>query len=256
MPENTKPGIAGLERLSQMFEAGAFTKAEAARFIKVIQEFVLKLDSRQQNEIDALRQAVSQLMTKIESKFDTSLTELKSKTNSLFVGDRVKKLEDDHGSRMKGVEERMAKVRDGYTPVKGKDYRDGKDGQHGNLITPEEVVNKVNQSETLIKKEQVEGLEELNKKVDMATKQESRRVVSAPHNLTQYFNATSQADGFKRVFVGLPTARYYPMIFLKGQNPVTLLEGVDYTVGRNSITLDNSIEPPASEVGVYIQFIK
>ena len=243
-----------LNKMIGFFQEGAMTKPEAEKFLKTIMEFVLKLDKRQEQEIQTLRQAVQQLMSKIEGNFDIKLTEMRKEVDGLFVSDRVKKLEEDHGVRMKGVDERVAKIKDGYTPKKGKDFFDGKPGTDGRKMTPEEVVNKVNQSTELIRAEQIEGFEELKARAEIASK--PGRIIHGPINLVQYHNASSQADGFRRVFTGLPSARFYPMVFLRGQNPVTLLAGVDYTIGAKSITLDNSIEPPVSGVGVFVQFIK
>lgn len=54
-------------------------------------------------------------------------------------------------------------VKDGYTPKKGVDYDDGKDGSPD---TPEEVVAKVNSSKKKIRAEQVVGLPDVLRAVD------------------------------------------------------------------------------------------
>ena len=244
-----------LNRMMGFFQEGAMTKPEAEKFLKTIMEFVLKLDKRQEQEIQTLRQAVQQLMTKIESNFDIKLTEMRKEVDSLFVSDRVKKIEEDHGARMRGVDERVAKIKDGYTPKKGKDFFDGKPGIDGHKLTPEEVVDKVNQSEELIKPEQIEGLPELLNKVEIATKQEARRVISGPSaNSVLTENITSQCDGSNRTFQ-VPKFRTAHFV-ISHQAPFLFVPGVHFTQGNGQIIMDNSVEAFKTDQATVFHYTK
>lgn len=223
-------------------------KSENTAFLKRTLEALLQRERKLDAKVDALGDAFRQLMD-----------DLKNQVDGLFVSDRVKKLEEAHKERMGGlndkltsidekmasVDKKMSKVKNGYTPIKGKDYFDGASAQAPSM----EMVNEA------LKKPMEDFQKSWEKKVQALI--ESRRMIGgSPHNLVQIFNASSQVDGFKRVFINLPIARHYPMIFLRGQNPSNLAANVDYTIGRGSITLLGHIEPPQVGTNIYIQYIK
>jgi len=218
--------------------------------------------------IKLIQTAVSSFNAKTNASgeaFRRTLAETQAKVDSLFVGEKMAGMEKKNEEKMGGMEKMHQKMmtelkdemkdmletelRKMHSDIKAKAVP-GKPGPKGE---PGMISLELAQKALAPLKNEIQG--EWDKKVQALI--DSRKMAGGtPHNLTQYFNATSQANGTTRTFTGLPTARYYPMIFLKGQNPVTLLEGVDFTVGRNSITILNHIEPPQTGVGCYIQYIK
>lgn len=238
---------ADTRKLRIMPEEEIVTKTENQAFQKEILKILVEQKKEWKAGLDNLSQAFQQL-----------IRDLRSQVDGLFVSDRVKKIEDGHNQKMKGVDEklasideklmsvdkRMAKVKDGKTPKKGIDYFDG--------ISATPSMEMVNEA---LKK----PMEEFQKKWEDLVQNliSSRKMAGAtPHNLVQIFNASSQVDGFRKTFTNLPHARNYTMVFLRGENPSNLAVDVDFTVGRGSITLLDHIPAPQSGTNLYIQYSK
>lgn len=226
-------------------------KSENNAFVKRVLEVLVAKDKKQDATLTSLQQAVQQLMTKIESKFDIKLTELRKEVDGLFVSDRVKKMESEHNDR-------MSKVRDGRDGKSIKGDR-GDRGNDGSPDTPVQVREKLKQAG--IDAEAIEGLEDLiTKEVKkiMGNVRFGRGGIMTPQNtLIQSIDISSQMDGFKKTFVGLPTARFYPVVY-SSQAPFTLHPNVHYAIGNRSITLNNTVEAPTSGTNQFliVTFIK
>ncbi|MEK7578584.1 MAG: hypothetical protein AAB456_02600 [Patescibacteria group bacterium] len=223
-------------------------KTELNEFVRQALEIFKAKDRKQDETIKALSQAFQQLMK-----------DLRKQVDGLFVSDRVKKLEEDHSNRMGGVDNKMndvdlkvSKIKNGDRGIPGPM---GRQGPAGSADTPNQVVGKINLSDELIDVEKVKGLAELQKKVDIATKQEARRVIAGPRNLWEIYDVSSQADGSNRTFAGLPTARFYPFAF-SSQAPFNFFVGTHYSIVGKSIVLNNAIEPIASGQTLYVVYIK
>ena len=80
------------------------------------------------------------------------------------MGDRVKKLEDDHSLRMKGVDERMAQVKDGRDGLVG---LRGLRGERGSPDTAELIRNKLEilKGDERLDASAIKGLENLDKDI-------------------------------------------------------------------------------------------
>lgn len=218
-------------------------KSENDAFIKKILEILLEKDRKHDQKLEALSQAFRQLMT-----------DLRNQVDGLFVSDRVKKLENSHNDKMKGIDDklanldekmnsvdkRMAKVKSGYTPVKGKDYFDGAHAEPPSVEMIQEALK--------------QPIEEFTKNWDdkvQALISSKRMAGGTPHNLLQTIDVSSQIDGTNRTFTSLPTARHYPMIY-SSQAPFVLIPNIHYTIGRKSITITNNIDAPQSGTGQFL----
>lgn len=239
-------------------------------YIMKPEEVITKKDFEKlaQQLIKLIQTAVSSFDSKTSassSAFQKTLADVRAQVDSLFVGEKVAKMEKGNQATMEmmGKEHKalFAKLEGKIEEIVNQKLKEvdtevrkralpGKPGPKGD---PGTISIELAQKALEPWKKELKG--EWDKKVQ-ALIDSKKMIGGTPHNLLQIFNATSQADGFKRIFTNLPTARFYPMIFLRGQNPVALAADVDYTIGRNSITLNDSIEPPASGVGVFVQFIK
>ena len=223
-------------------------KSEFQAFVKQTLEILLAKDKKHDAKLNALSQAFQQLMA-----------DLRNQVDGLFVSDRVKKLEDDHETKMRGVDERMAKVRDGRDGKSIKGLK-GDRGNDGSPDTPEMVRAKL--KEAGIDAEAIEGLEEMVKKIHKEIMGNMRfgragGIMTPQNTLIQSIDISSQMDGFKKVFVGLPTARFYPVVY-SSQAPFTLHPNVHYSIGNRSITLNNTVEAPTAGTNQFliVNFIK
>src|SRR3990167_3446621 len=134
-------------------------------------KIIIQMEKRNQQAIAKLQQDHASFMQNESGNHEMTLTDMKKQVNQVFVGERMdemKKMMNEmidsamqkmHG-KMSEVDSKMSKVKDGYTPQKGKDYFDG---THGNKVTAVEVRDKL---ETLkdgekLSVQSVEGLTKL-----------------------------------------------------------------------------------------------
>lgn len=144
MPETMiDKNLVRLEKMLAVMDGDNLLSKEdfVSSFQKVV-DLVLAVQKSQQTAIDKLETTYATLLKKLQSDHASSVSELKGKVDTLFVGERIDKMIKEHEGRMsemmaqmKRVDDRVAKVRDGYTPKKGVDYFDGRPGYNA-VIEP------------------------------------------------------------------------------------------------------------------------
>ena len=152
-----------LERLLTGLDKDNLTRQEFTDAFQKVVDLVLKIQKQQGEAIGKLEETYKMMIGRMQNDHSMTLADMKKQVDGLFVRERVDKMATEHAERIKTVDERMAKVRDGkdgYIPKKGKDYFDG---VHGNRISPTEVRDKL---ESLSGKEALDinklsGVEEL-----------------------------------------------------------------------------------------------
>src|SRR3990167_5918169 len=82
--------------LEDMLMNGAFTKAEARQFIQQITEFVKRLESKKDSEMEALKQAIKRITDKLASDSTMSHDKLRKEVDKLFVGEKMDKMKNMH----------------------------------------------------------------------------------------------------------------------------------------------------------------
>src|SRR3990167_5403963 len=155
-------------------------KEEFVKTVQAVMKIIVEMEKRNIAAIQKLQQEHSSFMQNERGSHEMTLADMKKQVNQGFVCERMdemKKMMNEmivsamkkmHG-KISEVDSKMKSVKNGYTPVKGKDYFDG---QHGNILTPTEVVEKVNKAENKIQESQIEGLEDKIKQLrkEIATK--------------------------------------------------------------------------------------
>src|SRR3990167_30944 len=123
------------------------TKEEFAKTVQAVMKIIVEMEKRNIAAIQKLQQEHSSFMQNERGSHEMTLADMKKQVNQVFVGERMdemKKIMNEmidsamqkmHG-KMSEVDSKIKSVKNGYTPVKGKDYFDGK---HGNIIIPSEV---------------------------------------------------------------------------------------------------------------------
>lgn len=101
----------------------------------------------------------------------------------------------------------------------------------------------------------IKGLSELQEKVDLAAKMESRRVIAGPSaNAVQYVDLSSQLDGSTKTF---NTPKYRHALLLIGtQFPILFRPTTDFTLGNGKITLTAEVSAPATGQSLVMLYIK
>lgn len=142
MPEVLDKNLVRLEKMLAIVDQGAVTRADFVSSFEKVVNLVLKIQKQQQEAIDKLEKTYAALLKKLQDDYAMDTSELKGKVDTLFVKEKMDKMMKEHEARMseltaqmKRVDDRMAKVKDGYTPKKGLDYFDGRPGYNA-VIEP------------------------------------------------------------------------------------------------------------------------
>ena len=231
MPEQ-KEDLQIVMKASDILKKGEFTDA----FKKVL-ELVLKIQKDQQMAISKLQETYTALLSSMENRHGTAYNDLKGQVDGVFVGKAVEKMMKEHEVRMsemmakmKAVDERMSRVRDGKTPVKGIDYNDGKPGLPGAKGLLDEKTLQA------LKDEWEEKYKKLaNKPMGGGGK----KIV-----YSKTMDLSSQVDGSKKVFI--LDERVLKVNYLQSsQFPFIYRKDIDFTATDLRVTLTSAVTAPA-----------
>lgn len=228
------------------------TREEFVNAFKEVVKIVKDLQETNKKEFELIHEFTKKFSGKIQSDTSMTLADMKRQVNQIFVGERmnamqkmidesVKEAMDKMHGKMTEIDKKMASVRDGYTPVKGKDYFDGKDA---NIVTPEQTVTKINHAENKIKKSQIEGLEDEIKSLrkELATKAASgSRRVFQPY--VDDFSA--QTNGSTKIFYLSREPLKTGSVMVYGTDfPTILRPTIDFTIVGKTLTLTSAVPAP------------
>lgn len=239
-PEDT---LNKLERMWKLAEE-SLSRREFEAAYKAIIALGRALQKENETEFHHIHQAVRSLAADLK-KQNTQTTKAQRDELKTFMAASGRK-----------VDERLAKVRDGYTPKKGVDYfdgEDGEDGDDGSPDTPEEVVAKVNRSKTRIKASAIEGLE--GKLQELSDRPSGRIQTPAKAYRIHTADASSQANGVNKAFsVG---GTHFGIITVAGtQFPNIYRPIIDYTLTPTGILLTAAVSAPEAGQTLVITFLK
>lgn len=247
------------ETLLKMAETSA-TKEDVINIFKKLAGMVETIEKRNLEEMERMQKMYQNLTDKLQNMAMGNHTSLVEKTNA-----EMEKLNDKMMSKMMDIDEKVAGL------------KDGKDADEELIV--EEVLDRIDipagelrdkleglKDEDRLNIEAIKGCEEEHKKLMDKIEETKKSMVGTrmgrffggtPHNLLQTIDVSSQINGTNREFTSLPVARFYPFAF-SSQSPFILLPNTHYTIGRNSITIGNNLEPPQSGTGAYmfIAYIK
>ena len=249
MAEVSKSQLEALQRFSEMFTEGAMTRKDAKQFMEMIVKLLSTL-SQQLNSV-ALKIADNSDSTNrnMDSKFSTSLSDIKNQLNSLFVEDKIKGMDKNMRAMFSMMKTEIGSIVDKKLKEVDVEVRKraipGRPGPKGD---PGAV------SLEIAREALKEPIAEFTKNWDSKVQSliDSKRMAGGtPHNLLQTIDVSTQIDGTNRTFTSLPTARHYPMIY-SSQAPFVLIPNIHYTIGRKSITITNNIDAPQSGTGQFL----
>src|SRR3990167_7326322 len=166
----------GLEYLKQVNDG--LTKEEFVNAFKEIMKIIVQMEKRNQQAIAKLQQDHASFMQNESGNHEMTLADMKKQVNQVFVGERMDEMKKTmnemvdlamqkmHG-KMSEVDSKMSKVKDGYTPQKGKDYFDGK---HGTEIVPIEIRDKLETLKEEDEKLKISAIGHLREELDKLKK--------------------------------------------------------------------------------------
>ena len=196
-------------------------------------------------QMAAMLKLVVKLRDDIEKKHNESMKSMDEMYKMMFA-----KL------NLAGLEERVSKtlsnVKDGYTPVKGKDYRDGKDADVMDAVTKVMNLVKPDDMKAEHKKEMERMCDEMEKqmKEEMEKmKKDIEAVKSRPVKMgmrkipvVKRIDLTSQTNGVLRSFA-LPRDTVQVLCVFGTDFPMSFSDS-DFTLTGNTLTLASTFDPP------------
>src|SRR3990167_161276 len=85
-----------LDRLLSLLDPeNALSKEDFINSFQKVVDLVIQIQKRQQEAIDSLEKTYAQLLSKMDSDHSSRYQELKSRTNQLFVGEKLKEMEGE-----------------------------------------------------------------------------------------------------------------------------------------------------------------
>lgn len=217
----------------------SMSKEEFLKNQKEVVAMVVKAMNKLFGDVEHIKTTYENLLKNLEQKYDISLNDLKGKVDNVFVGEKIKALEDSHNEKMSlvdkkifEVDSRIAKVKDGYTPIKNKDYFDGQPGKD----FPIELGRQFDRDIEELKKEIDAKLEEVKR--TKSDKLGMKKIV-----YTQEYDLSSQVDGSIKTFT-VPRKATNVISVKCSQFPFIYRKTVDWTLNGNTITLTSEVQAP------------
>lgn len=143
---------------------------------------------------------------------------------------------------LKLIKPLIPEVKDGYTPIKGKDYFDGKNGKDGTEIKPLEIAEKLNTTKQSVEMKVINGLEKaldlLGKNIQEALRKSGGGGMGQPQH--ERFSTSSSTTTITTAY---PIAAGGLAIFGLFYNSGQLHRGRQYTVGSNRKTITLQFTP-------------
>ena len=235
-----------MKQLLGLLDPNRLTRQEFESTTKRLIELVIQNQKQVQEAVARLEQLYSGLFNKIQNHTATSLDDIKNQTNQLFVERRLNdihmgiknaavehraSIEKTVSQKLKEVDARISKVKDGYTPVKGKDYFDGMPGVPGKSVDMNKI-KKIEDDILMIKK---------LPRGRMGSRMGMRKVP-----IVTSVDLTASVNGIATTFT-LPQDTVKVLGVWSSQFPVTFRQDVDWTFAGRTLTLvQNQVGIPAS----------
>lgn len=233
------------------------TRQEFTKSMEAMMKIIVQMEKRNMEAISQLQQQHASFMQNEKGNHEMTLADMKKQVNQVFVGDRLAEMKkmieemvntstEKMQEKMMAMDSKMSKVKDGYTPVKGKDYFDGK---HGNILKPTELRDKL---ETLPKGEKLEinAIENLREELDKLEKKSNTVFVgggsSGGGRIVKSWDISASLNGVLKTFA-LPA--YWRVISVHLSSiPNILRENTDYTTNNaaSTITFTSQIDAASS----------
>ena len=241
--------IQKLERLLSLMDEDSLTKEDFVKSFEKVIEFVLKIQKEQEEAIKRLEETHKMLLDKNQYDHQTTLSDLKGQVNDVFVGDQIKRIDSESkmshaemkkvmneiiDGKIKEVDMRISKIKDGYTPIKGKDYFDGK---HGIEIKPTEIRDKL---ETLKDDDRlsIKAIKGLKEALELLKKMKTIYVGGGTANKLVAIDLSSSLNGVLTTF---SFRSVYKVIDVKLSSKPVLRLTTDYTWNQTSVTFTSEI---------------
>ena len=235
-----------LDRLLSLLDPdNALTKKDFVAAFEQVVELILNNEKKLADAISRLEETHQNLTERNRTDYVSGLTDLKKQTNELFVGDRIKQMDDESKASHAEMKRMMNEMIDKKMREMDMRMSEVKNGERG----PMGPQGPEGRPPTLIQKQLNEFNDKINKIREAvsraATAQRGQRAIRAMGRakvpMPRTIDLTADQNGVARVFTVPPdTVRIFGGI--SSQFPFAIASG-DISRSGNQITLDNTIAP-------------
>ena len=238
-----------LEKFAEAYRAfnNGLTRSELEVVIKKMLEIIANLDKKYSELAELLRKYHSSAFTNVQNEHAKAFSDLKGKVDNLFIGEKLAGIFAKVEAKMKSVDERMSRVKDGERGERGLTGK-GKPGRDGSPDTPKQIKDKL---EKLIGEERlswkaIEGLEEEIKKNRNFGGGGFSKIAMDQHFIDDE-TPTGTVNGVNTDFVLSlkPSPTTSLKVFVNGQK-LKLTEDYTFTASTNTITFNTA--PPTGSI--------
>ena len=92
-------------------------KSDFESSFKKVLELLIAMEKRNSQAIADLQKAHEAMLNQMQSNHASNYAELKGKVNDVFVGEQISRMKTEHLGRIKILDERVRRVKDGKTPT-------------------------------------------------------------------------------------------------------------------------------------------
>lgn len=230
MPE-TKDHKLEIQNLLNALDPQRLSKEDFVNAFEKVVQLVLQNQNSLQKAVENLERTYAHLVDKVNNDHASNFQALKGQVNDLFVGDQLKRMsgETKRGfeklqglinssitQKLQEVDNRIAKVKDGYTPIKGKDYFDGISGKDAQF-DPSEI-------------------KQIKKDIEFIKKHPRGKMGMKKIRSIQSIDLTASVDGTTTTFT-LPQDTTAVLGVWSSQFPISFRQNVDWTFTGRTLTL-------------------
>lgn len=211
------------------------SKKDFATNLELVLQLMTKVIRRVEDAMSGLEGTFTNALNRIQTEHSSTLADIHSKVDHVFVGQRMDAMQQEHNARMAAVDSKISAVRDGAPGPKGdqglpgRNGRDGKDGLNGSL-------------DPSIRKE-IDDLKATIKRIAGSRAGGSRKIT-----YVKPYSLTSQCNGVLKAFT-LPKDTLNVLGVFGTQFPITYDPtgaNADWTFSGNTLTLGAAVGAPAT----------
>lgn len=228
MDENLKT----LQEIVKLLDKNVSKQDFVTSFEQVL-KLVVQIEQKTSQAITSLQQTYAQLLQKMQNDHAQNYNDLKGQVDNVFVGNQVESMKKEHSERMKTIDDKISKIKNGKTPTKDELI---------SLIKPLIPPPKQGLPGRTEKLPEIEeGLNKLHKRMK---KQESRQFVYgavAGRDLFQDVDISAQFNGVLTTF-NIPGTWSIINVSLSSYPYGSLRKNIDYSYTMSTITFLSTID--------------
>lgn len=253
-----------LEKLLSVIEEGV-TKDEFVKAFESLVSYVLKIEKKNNSEIDSLKENYNTIIRTIKEEVSSAISELKGRVDSVFVGERLdvmKKMIDD---KIFFVDDRISKIKDGKDADENRVVREVikniKVPKNGSPDSPADIRNKLETltGENRLDKSAIRGIDDIENVLNAMKDGSGKTFIigGKGRNSVHLYDLSAELDGVKKTF-NLPSNFGVIGVWCSSM-PNAFRPTIDYTEGNKTITFTdeiNALTTLASGQTLILQYIK